>query len=103
MNFSLVLLFLLTLCLCCDIFVIRIMLQFSVRRNLMKYNIAICGTFNVDNYGDVMFPEVFKRAMKNRGLDFDPLPFSENAKIYETTGYYTTYVKGFKLYDDFER
>ena len=32
--------------------------------NLMKYNIAICGTFNVDNYGDVMFPEVFKRAMK---------------------------------------
>ena len=40
---------------------------------------------------------------ENRGLDFDPLPFSENAKIYETTGYYTTYVKGFKLYDDFWR
>lgn len=37
----------------------------------MKYNIAICGTFNVDNYGDVMFPEIFKRAMKKRGLDFE--------------------------------
>ena len=37
----------------------------------MKYNIAICGTFNVENYGDVMFPEIFKRAMEKRGLDFD--------------------------------
>lgn len=37
----------------------------------MKYNIAICGTFNVDNYGDVMFPEIFKRAMHKRGLDFE--------------------------------
>ena len=38
-----------------------------------------------------------------RGLDFDPQPFSELAKLYESTGYYTTYVKGFKLYDDFWR
>ncbi len=37
----------------------------------MKYNIAICGTFNVDNYGDVMFPEIFKKAMLKRGLDFE--------------------------------
>ena len=37
----------------------------------MKYNIAICGTFNVDNYGDVMFPEIFRRAMLKRNLDFE--------------------------------
>lgn len=49
----------------------------------MKYNIAICGTFNVDNYGDVMFPEVFKRAMKNRGLDFELFLISPG----ETTDY----------------
>lgn len=38
-----------------------------------------------------------------RGLDFNPEPFSEAARVYENTGYYTTYVKGFKLYDDFWR
>ncbi len=60
----------------------------------MKFNIAICGTFNVDNYGDVIFPEVFKRAMKQRNLDFElflisPAITSENtlcpnAKVYST-------------------
>ena len=42
----------------------------------MKYNIAICGTFNVENYGDVMFPEVFKTEMQKRGLDFNLFLFS---------------------------
>ena len=37
----------------------------------MKYNIAVCGTFNIENYGDVMFPEIFKKAMADRGLDFE--------------------------------
>ena len=58
----------------------------------MKYNIAICGTFNVDNYGDVMFPEIFKKAMLKRGLDFELFLISPgnttdktmcpNAKVY---------------------
>ncbi len=42
----------------------------------MKYNIAICGTFNVENYGDLMFPEVFKMAMQKRGLQFEMYMFS---------------------------
>lgn len=42
----------------------------------MKYNIALSGTFNVENYGDLMFPEVFKMAMKKRGLDFNLFLFS---------------------------
>lgn len=36
----------------------------------MEYNIALSGTFDVENYGDLLFPEIFKRAMKKRGLDF---------------------------------
>lgn len=42
----------------------------------MRYNIAIFGTFNVDNYGDVMFPVIFEKAMKKRGLDFNLFLFS---------------------------
>ncbi len=45
----------------------------------MKYNIAISGTFNVENYGDLLFPEVFKAAMQKRGLDFDLYMFSPGA------------------------
>lgn len=58
----------------------------------MKFNIAICGTFNIDNYGDVLFPEIFKRAMQQRGLDFELFLISPantcentlcpNAKVY---------------------
>ena len=42
----------------------------------MKYNIAISGTFNVENYGDLMFPVIFKKAMEKRGLDFELFLFS---------------------------
>ncbi|MBQ8740806.1 MAG: polysaccharide pyruvyl transferase family protein, partial [Clostridia bacterium] len=42
----------------------------------MKYNIAISGTFNVENYGDLMFPVIFKRAMEKRNLDFELFLFS---------------------------
>ena len=41
-----------------------------------KYNIAITGTFDVENYGDLMFPVVFEKAMKKRGLDFNLFMFS---------------------------
>lgn len=44
--------------------------------NFMKYNIAISGTFNVENYGDLMFPVIFKKAMEKRGLDFNLFLFS---------------------------
>ena len=42
----------------------------------MKYNIALFGTFNVENYGDLMFPEVFRKSMEKRGLDFELFLFS---------------------------
>ncbi len=42
----------------------------------MEYNIALSGTFDVENYGDLLFPEIFKRAMKKRGLDFNLFLFS---------------------------
>lgn len=61
----------------------------------MKYNIAICGTFNVDNYGDVMFPEILKKAMIKRGLEFELFLISPgntvektmcpNAKVYSVS------------------
>ena len=41
-----------------------------------KYHIAITGTFDVENYGDLMFPVVFEKAMKKRGLNFDLFLFS---------------------------
>lgn len=47
-----------------------------LRRKTMKYNIALCGTFNVENYGDLMFPEIFKRALEKRGLQFELFLFS---------------------------
>ena len=42
-----------------------------------KYHIAITGTFDVENYGDLMFPVVFEKAMKKRGLNFDLFLFSD--------------------------
>lgn len=50
----------------------------------MKYNIAICGTFNVENYGDVMFPVIFEKAMRERNLDFDLYLFSPGERDVET-------------------
>ena len=38
---------------------------------------------------------------ETQGLDFDPEPFMATGKVYETTGNYTTYLKGSKLYNDF--
>ena len=34
-----------------------------------------------------------------KGLDFDPLPFTEAGRIYEETGHYCTYQKGKLAYD----
>lgn len=61
----------------------------------MKYNIALSGTFNVENFGDLMFPEVFKMSMQKRGLDFELFLFSpgkttkkaldESTTIYSTS------------------
>ncbi len=50
----------------------------------MKYNIAICGTFNIDNYGDVMFPEIFKKSMVKRGLDFELFLISPGNTVEKT-------------------
>ena len=52
----------------------------------MKYNIAISGTFNVENYGDLMFPVVFKKAVEKRGLDFELFLFSPERSCKKSTG-----------------
>lgn len=38
---------------------------------------------------------------ETRGLDFDPEPFSQMAKLYEATSRYTTYLPKTRLYDEF--
>ena len=47
---------------------------------MKKYQIALAGTFDVENYGDLMFPAVFDMAMRERGLDFDLTLFSPSRK-----------------------
>lgn len=41
-----------------------------------KYHIAMTGTFDVENYGDLLFPVVFEKAMRQRGLEFELFLFS---------------------------
>lgn len=43
---------------------------------MKKYQIAMVGTFDLENYGDLLFPIVFEEAMKKRGLKFDLTLFS---------------------------
>ena len=43
----------------------------------------------------------YRPITEEEGLDFDPAPFMETGRIYEETGFYTTYRPGFKLYNDF--
>ena len=50
----------------------------------VKYNIAICGTFNIENYGDVMFPEIFKRSMQKRNFDCELFLISPGKTVEET-------------------
>lgn len=41
-----------------------------------KYNIAFTGVFDIENYGDHLFPIAFETAMKKRGLEFEMFLFS---------------------------
>ena len=43
---------------------------------MRKYQIAMVGAFDVENYGDLLFPIVFENEMKKRGLEFDLKLFS---------------------------
>lgn len=43
---------------------------------MKKYQIAFAGTFDVENYGDLMFPIIFDKAMKKRGVDLELTLFS---------------------------
>lgn len=38
--------------------------------------VAICGTFDIENYGDLLFPVIFKSALAKRGVVLDLLLFS---------------------------
>jgi len=61
----------------------------------LKYNIALFGTFDVENYGDLMFPEVFTKAMQKRLDNINVVLFSpcgegkkaldENIKVYASS------------------
>lgn len=43
---------------------------------MKTYNIAFAGTFDIENYGDLMFPIVFEKAMKKRGMNLKVFLFS---------------------------
>lgn len=43
----------------------------------------------------------YKPIDEYNGLDFDPTPFSETGRIYDSTGMYTQYPAGSKMYNDF--
>lgn len=43
----------------------------------------------------------YKPITKDKGLDFDPAPFTEMARLYDETGRYTNYPEGSKPYADF--
>ncbi len=58
----------------------------------MKYTLALSGTFDVENYGDLLFPEIFKRSMIKRGLDFELLPFSPGSSENELNGSFNGHV-----------
>lgn len=45
---------------------------------MKKLKIAITGVFDLENYGDLLFPVVFKEAMDARGLKFELYHFSVN-------------------------
>ena len=50
---------------------------------MKRYTIALAGTFDVENYGDLMFPVIFERAMLKRGLNFETVLFSPSDKAPE--------------------
>lgn len=50
---------------------------------MKKYHIALAGTFDVENYGDLMFPVIFERAMRKRGLKFELTLFSPSESAEE--------------------
>lgn len=43
----------------------------------------------------------YRPITETQGLDFDPEPFCEMARLYESTGMYTQYPEGSKPYNDF--
>lgn len=43
---------------------------------MKKYQIALAGTFDVENYGDLMFPLIFEKSMKKRGMELELTLFS---------------------------
>ncbi len=69
---------------------------------MKKYNIAFAGTFDVENYGDLMFPVVFECAMKKRGLDFKLTLFSPSEKAPEALDD-SKIVYSFRDFDDLNK
>ena len=61
---------------------------------MKKYKIAFTGTYDIENYGDHLFPLVFKNYFQNRNIDIEIYLFSawgglqgfkQNNKIYKLT------------------
>lgn len=47
---------------------------------MMSVNIAFTGVYDIDNYGDHLFPIVFKNAMKKRNIDCNLFLFSPTSR-----------------------
>ena len=43
---------------------------------MKKYNIAFTGVFDIENYGDHLFPLIFREKMKKKVIDCELFLFS---------------------------
>lgn len=56
---------------------------------MKKYNIAFTGVFDIENYGDHLFPLVFREKMKKKGIDCELFLFSPIGDVQQ--GYQQNY------------
>ena len=56
---------------------------------MKKYNIAFTGVFDIENYGDHLFPLVFREKMKEKGIDCELFLFSPIGDVQQ--GYQQNY------------
>lgn len=52
---------------------------------MRRLRVAVCGTFDLQNYGDLLFPVVFAEAMRARGIALDIVELAPTATKPRTT------------------
>ena len=72
-----------------------------VRTNKEEWDVKIGE--EIDHFDPELSYELtgYRPISMTRGLDFDPLPFTQAGRIYEETGKYSTFLEGSKLYNEF--